>query len=103
MTDRFDVYGPSTSVRNGTQIDGRCLTDISIGQKFTTMTARSKVSRLPSGDLEIIYAPPIYVDLTVVEIYSWRLNWETISSGMTARLVVSGDASALVDNAILSD
>lgn len=81
---------------------GRCITDVAVGDLFTTMIKYTSAYNKGKCDWDMSYADPIEVNLTVERIISYRREWDSLSSGMTALLVFSGpDTPALENHVVL--
>jgi len=74
---------------------GRCVTDIHVGERFTSFVPRRRVhegaSLPPTHDCDVA----LEVDLTIVEIESYGKRMEFLCTGMTGKLVLRGTGENL--------
>lgn len=81
---------------------GRCITDVAVGDSFKKMIRYTSAYDKDKCDWEMSYSDPIEINLTIERIISYRREWHSLSSGMTALLVFSGpDTPALENHVVL--
>ncbi|MBN8737916.1 MAG: hypothetical protein J0H86_00230 [Xanthomonadaceae bacterium] len=80
---------------------GRCSSTVIKGGTFTLCTPY-ETARNDANETVTHYGEPHTVELTVEKIVAYKHEFDTLDPGMTALLLISGDASSVADQTVLS-
>lgn len=80
---------------------GRCSSTVIKGERFTRC-APYEVTRNGANETVTRYGAPRIVELTVEKIIAYKHEFDSLDPGMTALLLVSGDASLVTGQTILN-
>lgn len=83
-------------------IVGRCSTAIVHGHRFTKCTPY-QTHRNMNNELVTSYGESFDVDLCIEKILAYKYELDVLDTGMTALLIVTGDASSVRENTVLRD
>ena len=72
-----------------------------VGKRFLEYFPYTVIRSPDNLEIHSEYGAPRPINLLVEKIVAYRHEFETLSSGMTGLLIVSGDASDLTDDVIL--
>ena len=96
----FIVSGTPEQKNGAWHVVGRCSSSVVRGERFTKCVPY-KVQRNSENEVITTYGVEWIVDLVVEKIIAYKHEFEILDSGMTALLVLSGDASGVVDQTVL--
>ena len=78
-------------------IVGRCVTDISVGDRFIAFVPHRKIGGSGVINAKFVCDDPLPIDLTTVKIMAYGKEFSEWSAGMTAGLFVLGEGDNLGD------
>lgn len=71
---------------------GRCVTDIRVGDRFTKFIPHRLVGKPSSENMNFVCEDEVPLDLAIVRILAYGRDFGVLSAGMTAEVVVVGEA-----------
>ena len=91
----FGIADAPKKIGDEWHIIGRCVTDISVGDKFAKFIPYRKVPKETKEAVDYIRDAELPVDLTITRISAYGKELESWSAGLTAELVLSGNGDNL--------
>ena len=76
---------------NKWHVIGRCVNNVHLGKQFTKIVPRAQIGG------KITHMSSIAATLTVEKIIAYGHELQTLDSGLTALLILSGDGSLITD------
>ena len=73
----------------------RCVTDVEKGARLLTATPYSVTFSDDRASCTEVEGAPFAIDLLIDRIESYGKEWDLLNAGMTAKIFVLGDASAI--------
>jgi len=73
----------------------RCVTDVEKGGRLSTATPYSVTFSDDRASCTEVEGVPFAIDLLIDRIESYGKEWDLLNAGMTAKILVLGDASAI--------
>ena len=86
----FGITHGFTQIDDKLHVEGRCVTDLRLGDRFTKFIPYRKVGDEGNSGPKYVSDEARVVDLTVVSIFSYGKSMDFLSVGMTAKLILQG-------------
>lgn len=98
---QFTVAQKPEFVDGNWKIVGRCTSTLHVGDRIVEYFPYIVVRSQDDSEIHSKYGAPKPINLLVKKIIAYRRELETLDSGMTGMIEVSGDASAINSDTIL--